>query len=714
VTHKPRPEASRLAKGPWQSVRALGRRIAPPATLRGHIVALVAARLGPLADLARGARRFAVVPVQPAPLRASAAEADLIICVHNALPDVRACLAAVVRHTRPPYRLILVDDGSEAETAAWLSEFARAQGAELIRHPAALGYTRAANAGLRRSGAPLAVLLNSDTLPAPGWLDRLAACAEADARIGLAGPLSNTASWQSIPDLFAAGGDWAENPLPPGLAPAEMGYLVAAHAGRLYPRVTVLNGFCLLIKRAVLDSIGLFDEQTFPEGYGEENDFGLRARTAGWQLAVADDAYVFHAQSRSYSHERRRELSALAQQRLAAKHGLACLAESVERVRTDRVLAGIRARTRVMLEREELRAAGRARWEGRRVLCLLPVRGAGGGANVIVQEAQAARHMGVDFTLLNLEALRAEFAAGYPDLDLPVRYVDDPAQVASLAGRFDAVLATQNMSVEWMNWVGPGPVRAYYIQDYEPWFFPEGSADHARAVRSYAAWPDLTRVTKTEWTRATVRANAGVECAVIGPSVDTDLFRPRPRRDGDWPSRPLRVAAMIRPDAPRRQARLTLEVLRAAARQHGRRIEVVLFGCDPRDPGFRGLPHDFRWRSAGMLTRAQTAFLLNEVDIFADFSVFQAMGLTALEAMACGAAVIVPAVGGAETFARPERNCLAADTSTAAGAAAALERLITDIDLRRAVGRQAIEDAVHWFPERAAFNLLRELFAAQS
>jgi glycosyltransferase involved in cell wall biosynthesis len=489
-----------------------------------------------------------------------------------------------------------------------------------------------------------------------------------------------------------------------------MGYRVAAYAGRVYPRITLLNGFCLLIKRAVLEEIGLFDEVAFPEGYGEENDYCLRARAAGWQLAVADDAYVYHAQSRSYSHNRRRALSAQAQQRLAAKHGLPWLADSVDRARTNRVVAGVRARARVMPEREELRAAGKARWEGRRVLCLLPVRGAGGGANVIVQEAEAARHMGVDFTLLNLRHLRAEFEAGYPDLSLPVRYVDDPAEIPALARRYDAVLATQNMSVEWMHWDGASPVRAYYVQDYEPWFFPKGSDDHARAVRSYTAFPNLVRLTKTEWTQATVREHAGVECTVVGPSVDVDLFRPRRRRDGDWPSRPLRIAAIIRPDSPRRQPRLTLESLRGVARRHSRRVDIILFGCHPRDPAFRALPHQFRWRSAGPLTRPQTAALLNEVDIFADFSSFQAMGLTALEAMACGAAVIVPQVGGAAAFAESERNCLTADTSTADGAAAALERLVVDAELRRDVQCQAIEDAAAWFPERAAYRLLLALF----
>src|SRR3546814_12117303 len=41
------------------------------------------------------------------------------------------------------------------------------------------------------------------------------------------------------------------------------------------------NGFCLYIKRDLIDAIGLFDEASFPEGYGEENDFCMRALAPG-------------------------------------------------------------------------------------------------------------------------------------------------------------------------------------------------------------------------------------------------------------------------------------------------------------------------------------------------------------------------------------------------------------------------------------------------
>src|SRR5581483_7499894 len=138
--------------------------------------------------------------------------------------------------------------------------------------------------------------------------------------------------------------------------------------------------------------------------------------------------------------------------------------------------------------------------------------------------------------------------------------------------------------------------------------------------------------------------------------------------------------------------------------------EIILFGCQSHDPDFLALPRDFRWRNAGVLTRSQLAFLMNEVDIFADFSAFQAMGLTAMEAMACGVAVIVPQKGGAESFARSYRTCIVVDPSSREDSVIALERLLIEEKLRSRLQRQAIVDICKYFPERAAYNILKALF----
>ncbi|WP_338835698.1 glycosyltransferase [Neomoorella thermoacetica] len=631
---------------------------------------------------------------------------DIVICVHNALDDVKKCLESILKYTSEPYRLILVDDGSDIATRLFLEEYARTIKATLIRNEVARGYTCAANQGLRYSSADYVVLLNSDTVVTPGWLDRMIECADSDVRIGIVGPLSNCASWQSVPKI-EDNGDWAQNPLPENLSVIDMGELVAKYSARLYPRIPFLNGFCLLIKRQVIDKIGYFDETAFKEGYGEENDYCLRTQKAGFQLAIADDVFIYHAQSRSYSHERRKLLCERANNILIGRYGAKLIEDGVKACRYDRVVEGIRVRAEIMIEHEKLVSHGRKCWSGRRVLFILPVAGPGGGANVVIQEAKAMRRMGVDAVILNLNAYQKGFSTGYPGLDVPVIYAE-VQDIEQIVKDFDVVVATANYSVEWLERVPPNVIKCYYIQDFEPYFYQPSSQEFWVAWNSYTRFHDLVRITKTEWNKEEVKTKIGVDCHVIGPSVNIDLFRPR-RRDRAS-ERELWIAAMVRPDSPRRAPKLTMEVLQEIWLHFGDKVKLIIFGSLDDDPGFQPLPKNFVYENVGILSPQKMAWLLNEVDIFIDLSEYQAMGLTALEAMACGCAVIVPKKGGTGSFALHEVNSLVIDTSSKKSIMESLIRLITDDNLRANIQRHALKDACKWPPEKAAYNMLKVIF----
>jgi glycosyltransferase involved in cell wall biosynthesis len=122
------------------------------------------------------------------------------------------------------------------------------------------------------------------------------------------------------------------------------------------------------------------------------------------------------------------------------------------------------------------------------------------------------------------------------------------------------------------------------------------------------------------------------------------------------------------------------------------------------------LPHQFPWQMAGILGPQQVANFLNELDIFVDFSSHQAMGLTAMEAMACGLAVLVPQEGGANAFARHEENCLMVDTSNRDQCWTALQRLLNDHSLRAKLQENALRDMPQYYPEGPALKILRILF----
>lgn len=353
--------------------------------------------------------------------------------------------------------------------------------------------------------------------------------------------------------------------------------------------------------------------------------------------------------------------------------------------------------------------AAPSRFAGKRVLFVLPVVDRGGGANVVFSEARAMAEMGVDVRVVNIREFEPGFRASYPEPDVPVAFVN-PGEIPQLARGFDAVVATANRSVEWLTPLAgreSGPVLGYYIQDFEPYFYPAGSEGYARALASYTLTPGLVRFAKTEWNAQEVEARCGVSCAVVGPSLDTSLFRPAPERP---PVPPLRIAAMIRPSSPRRQPELTLRAFDALFRAHGTAVEFSLFGVTAEDPAFRRMPRDFPHRLLGILDGEALARLFNGIHVFADFSSYQAMGLTAMEAMACGAAALVPEAGGASSFAVDGGNALVVDTRTLESCVAALSRFLSEPDLAARLGRQAAEDIARHVPERAALRVLECLF----
>jgi O-antigen biosynthesis protein len=285
--------------------------------------------------------------------RDEADEADIVVCIHNALEDVVRCLNSVDRARIGRERLILVDDGSDSETRDWLRSYALANAdrTALLRRGSAGGYTIAANVGLRESNAPNVVMLNSDVIVPRGWLKKLHDGAHAGLEIGLVGPLSNAASYQSVPQLTAPDGGFLVNILPPKMSVDQMDALCGQIGDGLYARVPALNGFCMLIRRAVIDRIGLFDEATFPEGYGEENDYCLRAADAGFSAAIACNSYVYHAKSRSYTSARRNQLAAKATAAIKAKWSESRLSDCSRTMEDHPWLAIIRSRVANELRR---------------------------------------------------------------------------------------------------------------------------------------------------------------------------------------------------------------------------------------------------------------------------------------------------------------------------------------------------------------------------
>ncbi|MFO1151150.1 MAG: glycosyltransferase [Alsobacter sp.] len=217
----------------------------------------------------------------------------IVIPVHNAARELANCLASVKAVVRGEDRLVIVvDDGStDPDVGRLLADVEGEAGFRVIRHDTALGFSRAANRGIEEAGKRDVLLLNADTILTPRVVERLRLAAYRDPTIATVTPLSNRAGPFSIDVPFP------EETLE---AQTKNARIVARASARLYPVIPTGHGFCLYIKRRCLDQIGLLDADAFPEGYGEENDFCMRAYRAGWMHVLDDSAYVYHVGGASF------------------------------------------------------------------------------------------------------------------------------------------------------------------------------------------------------------------------------------------------------------------------------------------------------------------------------------------------------------------------------------------------------------------------------
>ncbi|QOD93246.1 glycosyltransferase [Chryseoglobus sp. 28M-23] len=207
------------------------------------------------------------------------------------------CIDALLRHTPHDARLLVLDDAStDAETIAMLAGLD--ERVEVIRNESNLGYTRNVNMGIREAGADDVVLLNSDTVVGPLWLQRLRWVAYSRSMVGAVSAVSDNAGAFAIPTAGAAN-NWE----------SVYGWSnVARTLGNVVRNFSITaataHGFCVFLRREALDDVGVFDEESFPRGYGEENDWSMRARARQWTCVVAPHVMVKHHKGASFGEER--------------------------------------------------------------------------------------------------------------------------------------------------------------------------------------------------------------------------------------------------------------------------------------------------------------------------------------------------------------------------------------------------------------------------
>ena len=283
----PAPSPSRNEANAEQAVTGRG---SPP-----HV-----AEQGGSRHVARSADRMLAALLELPPRDTSEAIVDVIIPSYRNRALTLECVGAALNaRNQTPHEIVVVDDESpDPHLSANLAQLAERGLITLLRNARNRGFVVSANRGMALHPERDVVLLNSDAVVYGDWLDRLRDAALRDPRTGTVTPLTNRGTICSYP-IFCR-----DNPVPPDLPPAALDRIAArVNAGRTVELPTGI-GFCMYVRRPLLDEVGLFDEQAFGAGYGEENDLCLRGQARGWRDVAATDVFVRHYGSMSFGSDR--------------------------------------------------------------------------------------------------------------------------------------------------------------------------------------------------------------------------------------------------------------------------------------------------------------------------------------------------------------------------------------------------------------------------
>jgi len=216
---------------------------------------------------------------------------SIIILTFNQLCDTKLCVETLERNTTNEYELIFVDNGSTDGTKKYLEKLKQSKkNVKVILNPSNLGFAKANNQGIAVSDGEYVLMLNNDVALTDKWLERLLVCAESDHAIGVVGPVTNNAVGEQVIDKNIVFNKNDINRYACIQLLKNAGFWFETHR---------IIGFCMLIKREVIENIGMLDERFGPGGY-EDYDFCMRVKQAGYKIMIASDVFIYHIGGEGY------------------------------------------------------------------------------------------------------------------------------------------------------------------------------------------------------------------------------------------------------------------------------------------------------------------------------------------------------------------------------------------------------------------------------
>ncbi|MFZ0042369.1 MAG: glycosyltransferase [Solirubrobacteraceae bacterium] len=573
--------------------------------------------------------------------RAQGQPVTIVIPSYRDALQVRALVESLQRTTTPQrVRIIVADDSSGP---AHLAELRAINGIEVIAGETNLGFASNVNRGLRAADPEHdVVVLNSDVLATPGWLESLQFASTRAQHVGIVGAklLYENGTIQFAGTVRNLGApEWFDHRY--RFRPADFG------PAQVEGPVLAVTGACMYITRETIDRIGLFEED-FPMAY-EDVDFCLRAWSAGLSVSYCPGAELYHLESVT------RGTDVGERERISQRVFWSRWGDS--------------------LDAREVRDGHGAL----RIIYVTEDTGVGGGHRDIFEHLNGLRERGHQAELWTLGERPAWF-----DLHAPVRSFRDYDKLVTALAPLRAIkVATwwNTARPVWLASVTNG-IPVYFVQDIETSYYPRSRALQNAVLASYRG--EFHYMTISSWNRDRLR-ELGLDAVLIPPGIDLETFRPLT----DVTRRDDLMLALGRSN-PLKNLPLTIQAWRRLPEP---RPELCLFGIEPELATEAGI------RYVTAPTDREVNELFNLATVFVQTSIHEGFCLPPLESMATGGAVVCTDAHGNRDFCHHGENCLMTD-NTVDDVSASIARLLGDPQQRERLGANGIATAADYAWER--------------